>query len=757
MASLHRNTSFIICLVLFSSLTAAPSSALGRRDDGESDNPGVVGSGDHSTTLPHIPQEQTMKIDPGWSGSNRLAGSGSPYLEQHAGNPVNWQPWGEKAFEEARRRNLPVLVSIGYSSCHWCHVMAHESFENSDVAAVMNDSQINVKVDREQHPAVDALYMEASIALNGSGGWPLNVFVDHEGRPFLAITYLPPDRWTALINEVNRIWRESPERINEVAGALVERTSESGKSTEGKPDPAEFPGILMDYSRRYYTPENPGFTPGMRGMKFPPSQNIDWLLEYGGDEGKEMAVNILTAMMDSGLHDRVGGGFHRYTTDEIWRVPHFEKMTYDNAQLMGLYARGSSIISPGPLSADLLSAARSIADWFLDEMREETRDGVFLGYATSIDADDPLGEGAFYAWPLSALEKVLGTDDALWLAERWNISGSGLLPETVGHERYEPVSGWIPHPRGAAGYPENYRRADPRDSEREAALITKLRRGRGNRPAPERDDKVLTDQNALILEGFSRLYRYGGGEKYRQAAVELAGVLLERASGDRLFRAPGIEAYITDYGYLAMALTQVYSITGNPAYVDSAEKTAGEAINRLGAGNGAYYTTPEGEGGLYKRSFEDYDGPSPAGQYALGIAFARLYGITGKSEWKERADRLLETTANPARINVFSSTSLVRLASLRSSPYTFVVAGPAAQEITGELLETTRRLTGPDMMVVAAEQAAAGGGKDWTELAGRIGLEQPQLLVCREGSCLLPAFTLEEAEDQLGNTRILYE
>ncbi|MCK5737458.1 MAG: thioredoxin domain-containing protein, partial [Spirochaetaceae bacterium] len=420
-----------------------------------------------------------------------------------------------------------------------------------------------------------------------------------------------------------------------------------------------------------------------------------------------------------------------------------EKMTYDNAQIMGLYARAASLMGPGSLGDHLLAAARSTADWFLGEMRVESENGVFLGYATATDADDPLGEGSYFAWPSSELEKVLSLEDAAWLAERWNISGDGQLPDAESHGEYEPVASWIPHPRGAEGYPENYRNSNNKDSRREASLILTLRAARQSRPAPSLDNKVLTDQNALLLEGFSRLARYGGGEQYKRAAVELAGVLINQTTA-QLQRTPGIDAYITDYGYLAMALTQVYTLTGNPEYIDSAEKVAREAVKRLATGDGAYYSTPKEDNGLYKRAIEEFDGPSPAGQHALGIAFARLYNITGRSEWKENADNLLAARVYIGSVAPAATSTLVRLASMRNEPFTFVVAGPGGVPKTDELLVETRRLTGPDMMVVAADQAAETGVTDWVELEGRMGLEESQLLICREGSCLLPAFNLEE-------------
>jgi|GEM_PF-1956783 len=822
-----------------------------------------------------------------WSEANRLTGSGSPYLEQHADNPVHWIPWSEKVFAEARRRDLPVLVSVGYSTCHWCHVMAHRCFEDDRVAAEMNAAQVNVKVDREQHPGVDAAYMEAAGALNGSGGWPLNVFADHEGRPFLAVTYLPPERWVPLVREVNRIWREERNRIDEAAGKLSAHLS--SRRFQGDADPSSWPSAFLSSIRNLYDADHPGLANGSTPMKFPPSQAVDWLLEHGGEEGRSMALAVLTAMMDSGLHDRVAGGFHRYSTDPRWRVPHFEKMTYDNAQLIGLYARAADRAGSGALRRDFLAAARGIADWLIREMRVTDDAGSFLGYATATDADDPLGEGAYFAWPPSALEAALGAEDAAWLAARWDIRGEGRLPEVQGGPVFEPVASWIPHPRGAAGYPAAYRggeadrnpraaggaaeagaaengdsaengevrgggaphsaggaaeagtaengasaengevrsggaphsetgaardgvsvgsgtvqggaphseigaatpdgtvddgpvdhraatddaargktvqgkapefRADGADdAAREAALIETLRSVREGRPAPGRDDKVLTDQNALVLEGLARLARYGGGPVYAEAARELADRLLDRfglpaESGDqgepRIVRADGIPAYITDYGYLAMALCGVYAVTGDPRCIAAAQQTADEAVEHLATGKGDYFSTPASDTTLFKRGMEDFDGPSPAGQHALGLAFARLAAVTGHPRWRERADALI--AARGALVDAAPSgvPSLVRLGSIRTDPLILVVAGPEDHPGTAALLAEVRRSTGPDLMVAAADAAAAGGA-DWSELEGRVGLEKPQLLVCREDSCLRPAFSIDEVRDRLAS------
>ena len=724
---------------------------------------------------------------------NALAGSGSPYLEQHADNPVHWRPWGREALGRAREADKPLLVSIGYSTCHWCHVMARECFEDPASAEVMNTALVSVKVDREQHPAVDALYIEAAGALIGSVGWPLNVFTDHDGRPFLAVTYLPKDRWINLILEVSRIWREERGRIDRIAAALTAQLTERRLPPEDSPQ--ELPGLLMESLKDQFDTENPGFiqggASGSRPMKFPPSQSIDWLLEHADKDGRQTALEILTAMMDSGLHDRVGGGFHRYSTDAAWRVPHFEKMAYDNAQLMGLYARASALLSSAssassgtsaehsaeplnaaphsteplgadqlaadpldadphsaeplgddPLAADLLAAARGTADWFLREMRVTSPRGEFLGFAAAADADDPLGEGSYFAWPPDELTEVLGPEDGAWLADRWNLAGAGRLPKEPKAHHYEPVASWIPHPRGAPGYPGSYRNKS--DTLREGALIKKLKEAREHRPAPMRDNKVLTDQNALLLEGFTRLARFGGGANYREAARELADLLVKRNTAEgraRVRRTETIAPYITDYAYLAMALTGAFSLLGDASYIHAAEAAAEEAVKTLSTGDGAYYASAADQVGLFKRTVEDFDGPAPAGQHALGIAFARLYAVTGKPAWKKLVQDLLAARGAAARHAPSGAPSLIRLASIHSRPCSLVIAGPKDHPRTQGLAQLVRRCTGADIMVIPADEC----GASWAELEGRIGLQEPQLLVCSEGRCLLPAFTRDEA------------
>ncbi len=331
-----------------------------------------------------------------WSAINRLQGSSSPYLLQHADNPVHWLPWGDEAFEEARRLDKPILVSIGYSTCHWCHVMEHESFEDPATASLMNDLLITIKVDREQLPGVDAFYIEVASLMGGSTGWPLNVFVDHKGKPFYAGTYYPTDVWQTLIRRVDELWSTRRSKLNESGEALTNAIRRYSEQAAGRPSVPGFTieeteAVTSSYMSSIFSrfdEEYPGF-PSSGGTQFPPGTSLSFLLEYRDSKGREMAGKILETMQDSGLHDRVGGGFHRYATDRAWRIPHFEKMLYDNVQLMALYARGAEIFN----RKDFLQTAIDIGDYLLRDMKIENERGQSSGFATAEDADDPVGEG----------------------------------------------------------------------------------------------------------------------------------------------------------------------------------------------------------------------------------------------------------------------------------------------------------------------------------------------------------------------------
>jgi hypothetical protein len=622
---------------------------------------------------------------------NALADSASPYLRQHAGNPVDWRPWGEAAFAEARRRQVPVLVSIGYSTCHWCHVMAHESFEDAETAQLMNEALVCVKVDREEHPEVDAIYMDAVQALTGRGGWPLNAFTDDRGRPFYACTYLPTEAWRGLVAHLARLWGDDRARIDRAAADITAHLL-SERTTTGVLDDDVWLRCAAQLERTWDA-DHPGFCwSAERQPKFPANQILPLLLTAGDAAWRTRAVRSLEAMQDGGIHDRVGGGFHRYSVDRFWRVPHFEKMLYDNAQLAVAYARAG--LAHG--RADFLRTAAGIGDWLLNDMRVTAPDGAFLGYATAEDADDPGGEGSFYAWSPAQLVAVLGAEDGARVAAAWDLSLGAAEVGPGGHA--EPVTTHIPHPRSGG-------LLAARDAAAAEALrvwwepfLPRLRAARAARPRPHRDDKVLTDQNALALEAFAWLARATGAERFHAACSELSDVLRARHGADGLLRLPGRPALASDYGCLVAGLAEAWNLLGDERLLAAATRAAVEADARLVADDGGLFTAPDGRSDLIRRGRERTDHAMPAGPGALALGLARLAAITGETRWRDRARALVAADA-PAAAEAPAACATLLTAHL------LLTRGPLTAKVPSSALAVARRHPGVHAVVAAAEPA----------------------------------------------------
>lgn len=351
---------------------------------------------------------------------NRLAQTTSPYLLQHKDNPVHWWPWSPEAFDEARRRNVPVLLSVGYSACHWCHVMAHESFEDDDVAAQMNDNFVNIKVDREERPDVDAVYMEATQAMTGQGGWPMTAFLTPTGEPFYCGTYFPKPQFQRLLGAVSQAWEQEHDAVLNQGQQLVAALAERAPNFSGgaPPEEQQLDAAVARLEGDFDT-VNAGFA---SAPKFPPSMVLEFLLRHHARTGGESSLHMVEAtgeaMARGGMYDQLGGGFARYSTDERWIVPHFEKMLYDNAQLLRAYAHlwrqtGSELAR---------RVALETADWLLREMATDQG-----GFASALDADSEGEEGRFYVWEPGELREVLGEEDAAWAAELFGVTDSGTF------------------------------------------------------------------------------------------------------------------------------------------------------------------------------------------------------------------------------------------------------------------------------------------------------------------------------------------
>ncbi len=583
---------------------------------------------------------------------NRLAQATSPYLLQHADNPVDWFPWGKEAFEKAQREDKIVFLSVGYSTCHWCHVMARESFSDPEIADLLNAHFVSVKVDREERPDVDEVYMRSVLLLtNGHGGWPMSVFLTPEGKPFFGGTYFPPHQFKALLREIARVWQQERERVLQVAEEVAHLVQAELELVA----PAEWAHLSSepvlqsaeDMLLRQLDRLNGGFE---RAPKFPPHPALQFLLQrYAATQRPALweAVELtLQRMARGGLYDHIGGGFHRYCVDEIWLVPHFEKMLYDNAQLAPLYAQAFASGGEGFFRF----VAEETYAFLLREMRSPQ--GAFYSAvdAESLPLENPNGpkeEGAFYLWRPHEVKAALGEEDSELFCKIYNISGdpnfvnphtgySGCIPNLLG----TPLAQWAK----ALGVTEGEL------WHRLRALREELRLARDQRPRPHRDDKVLTSWNALAIYGFAVGYRFLGDERYRAAAEEAAEfifTLLRRPDGTlwhsyRNGVAQG-EGMLDDYAFLLVALLELHEITGQPHWLGEARALADLMVRWFwDEGAGGFWFTRE-RSDMFTRSKPAFDGaePSPNGMAALGLL--RLAKKTGERGYATLAQRTIQT------------------------------------------------------------------------------------------------------------------
>ncbi|MDO5696662.1 MAG: thioredoxin domain-containing protein [Dermatophilus congolensis] len=589
---------------------------------------------------------------------NRLADALSPYLRQHAENPVDWWPWCDEAFAEARRRDVPVLLSVGYASCHWCHVMAHESFEDAEVAAVMNANFVNVKLDREERPDVDSVYMTATQALTGRGGWPMTVVLTPDGSPFYAGTYFPKAQFMQLLGQLTTAWREqraevdaSAERIvsalRDLEGAgrasLVDLTPGSDSSSAA--DVASGAGPLAGaagepLSERLAQAEEVvadevDWTHGGFGSspKFPPTMVLHWLLRHHARTGTPRALQVVEttceAMARGGVYDQLAGGFARYSVDEAWVVPHFEKMLYDNAQLLDLYAAWHEATG-SPLAARVAS---DTADFLIRELG--TEQGAF---ASSLDADTVLPggtsvEGFTYIWTPAALNAVLGDDDGARAARLLSVTDRGTFEHGAStlQLRDEPAPG--------------------EQAEWWAATRARLLDARGLRPQPARDDKVVASWNGLAIGALVRAARTLARPDLLDRAVAAADFVvslhLDDAPEGRLRRVSldgrigDASAVSDDLGNLAACLVLLHEATGEPRWLEAAGRLLDDALDHYGDGEGGFNDVADNAPPLFMTPQTTGDNAEPCGQSSLAGALWQYARVTGSSRHRDAAVQAL--------------------------------------------------------------------------------------------------------------------
>ena len=553
----------------------------------------------------------------------------SAYLRQHAQDPVDWYPWGEAAFEKARREGKPMLLSIGYAGCHWCHVMAEESFRDAAVAQVLNERFVAVKVDREERPDVDAVYMEACTAMNGSGGWPLTILMTPTGEPFFAGTYLPRDSrgrqigLLPLLKSVAERWARDRNGLEKTAGELTAYLRRERPISPGAPDP-ELPRRAFEQLRDSWDEEYGGFG---TAPKFPMPQALLFLLQYaarsGEKEARRIAEQTLKQMARGGIFDQIGGGFARYSTDREWLVPHFEKTLYDNALLSLCYCEA--------WQEGHYALYRRICEETLDYCLRELRSPLG-GFYSGQGADSQGGEGAFYLYTPEDVKAVLGEDEGRHFCENFDITSEGnfrgkSIPNLLLEQRWELL-------------PEGY-----------TAYRARLREARAQRPGPETDRKLPTAWNGMLLMALARAARLFSSETYAQAARALGRFLLETAgAGDPeglqavCYEGEGADApdrpgQLDDYAFAALGLLELYGLDYDSTLLVRAEGLAEQILAQFTAPDGgAYRTSARGEA-LLKRPREIYDAALPSGNSASLLLFQRLARLSGRARWREAAQK----------------------------------------------------------------------------------------------------------------------
>ena len=633
--------------------------------------------------------------------ANRLQRSTSPYLLQHAENPVDWWEWGEEAFAEARRRNVPVFVSIGYSACHWCHVMAHESFEDPELAAILNTDFVNVKVDREERPDVDAVYMDATTALTGHGGWPMSVFVDHEGRPFYAGTYFPPEprhgmpAFAQVLAAVSSTWRERRDEVDGAAARITRALAERGErqaAGELAPDP-EVLAQAVQVLAGQFDQRDAGFG---NAPKFPPSMVLDFLLRHvartGSVEALGMVEGTCEAMARGGIYDQIGGGFARYAVDRSWVVPHFEKMLYDNALLIRAYTRWWRL-TRSPLAERVV---RETVEFCLRDMR--TPEGAF---ASALDADSEGEEGRFYVWTPDQIREVLGDVDGDWVNELCTVTETGTFEHGTStlqllHDPDTDVDS----------------DGDSDGMQRWERCRRALFEAREQRVHPGRDDKVIAAWNGLMIDALAEAGATFGEPEWIEAAAAAADVIIAihlgaGDDGDRLARTSrdgrvGMSnGVLEDYACLAAALNRLFMVTGDDSWLAFSGVLLDVVAEHFTDGRGGFFDTADDAEELVIRPRDPADSATPSGWSAAAGALLDYAALTGSSEHRQISERALRPVLGiGAQAPRAAGAGLAVAESVLDGPREIVIVGAPEDPRTVELVKVA--MSGPALGAVVA-------------------------------------------------------
>jgi uncharacterized protein len=670
----------------------------------------------------------------GTQKANRLIHSTSPYLLQHAYNPVDWYEWSEEALTKAQNENKPILVSIGYSACHWCHVMEREVFEKDDIARVMNDYMVCIKVDREERPDIDAIYMEAVQAMGIHGGWPLNVFLTPDQKPFYGGTYFPPDQWLNVIHGIKRGFTERRAEVNASADELTRLLAVQDTARFKKIH--EFKDLTTDLEKMF-TKLAQAFDTKWGGLDKAPKFVMPsvwlWLLRYHHLTKNEKAIEQLTTTLRriawGGIYDQIGGGFARYSVDGYWFVPHFEKMLYDNAQLMSLYAEAFATTKE-PLFRDIVTET---FEWLITEMTSPEG-----GFYSALDADSEGEEGKFYVWKKSEIESVLGAEAPLAEAF-YNIKdgngnwehGNNILIRTEPDEAFLSRHGLTP---------------DAWRSKLQKIKDTLLAE-RDKRVRPGLDDKIVTAWNAMMITGLTDAYKYLGDERFLKAAKKNIQFLEnELMDGTRLYRSykekrSSTRGFLDDYAYVIQAYIRLYSVTFENYWLKRAEVFMDHTIEQFhDAEDGFFFYTARDSEALIARRKELFDNVIPCSNSVMVQNLFHLGTLLAKDKWTQLAEAIVTPLAHliVGEPNYMSNWG-VAYCEIKKGMVEVVLAGDEQRSLID--LHTGYQ---PFILTMAGEDPVL----PLTEGKGLIG-EKPTIYVCFDKTCQKPVHTLQEAKEQI--------
>lgn len=674
-----------------------------------------------------------------YMSKNLLGAESSPYLLQHAENPVHWYPWGPEALDRARRDDKPIFLSIGYSACHWCHVMAHESFEDENIAKVMNESFINIKVDREERPDIDAIYQSACQMATGQGGWPLSVFLTPDQKPFYVGTYFPVldgygrPGFGSILRQLSLAWEEKPADIKKSADKFLQKIKFSAQP----PSHSTLDMTILDEAAfTLLSMGDPIYGGFGDAPKFPNMANVSFLLRYATisnvSKFNKFGLDSLRQMAKGGIFDQIGGGFHRYSTDRMWLVPHFEKMLYDNALIPITYAEAYQITK----DEFYLDIMKKTLNFVLNEMTSPAG-----GFYSALDADSEGEEGRFYVWSKSEINEILNDDAQLFclyydVTEGGNWEGTNILRNNI---RLSTAA-------RACNVSENEAKRIICASERRLYEIRSLR------VRPGLDDKILTSWNAMMISAFARGYRVSHEPKYLDAAKKATNFIINKMMDKQgLFRTyketATIRGFLEDYSYMASALLDIFEESPDVKYLKTAEYLGECILEHFWDGENNFFMTPDNHESLIVRPQHNYDIPVPSGGSMATMVLIKLYHLTGRTKFLDAAKKYMGMRLQEAADNPFAYCYLLSAAYMYMlKPIEITILNTKDNSIKDEI--RTRFI--PNGIVVSVQnEGQAQNLSKYPFFAGKVFSDKTQVFVCKDMTCTPPLTTLPEILDKL--------